>query len=297
MSRRTEIQVGLTVLLGIGVLLWGIAWLGAWSKTGRTRIWHVVLTQAGGLAVGNDVQVNGVRAGSIKTMKLVGDHVMADLLINKDITLTSDSHVAVRAVGLMGDRVIAVDYRVTGIPLSNQDTLVGSYDKGLPEVMAELGGATGGFTAISVQLDSIAVAMGRNGGMRATVENLKRTTENLNSMVVENRSALRNTLANFSAVSRTTKNLTTEREAQLRATMDHFSSAAENLDRLTGRLDSLRASLQSTANKIDRGDGTLSKLLNDDKLYAGLNSSVKELRSLVNDVKANPKKYFKFSVF
>lgn len=297
MSRRTEIKVGLTVLVGIAVLLWGIAFLSAWSKSSGQTTWHVRFAQAGGLAEGADVQVNGVRAGTIKTMKLAGDHVLADLLINKDITITSDSRVSVRAVGMMGDRVVAVDYRTTGALLSPSDTLTGIYEKGLPEVMAEMGGATGGLVAISAQLDSIAAAMARNGGMGTTIARLKSATENLSYAIEENRASLKTTLGNFAAASATAKNLTAGREAQLRATMDHFGSAAENLDRLTGRLDSLRASIQVTASKLERGDGSLGKLLNDDKLYSGLNASVKDLQALINDVKAQPKKYFKFSVF
>jgi phospholipid/cholesterol/gamma-HCH transport system substrate-binding protein len=297
MSRRTEIQVGITVLLGIAVLLWGVAFLSGWAKGGDTRIWHVKFAQAGGLAVGNDVQVNGVRAGSIKTMRLEGDHVIADLKVNRDITITSDSRVFVRPIGLMGDRVIAVDYRLSGAILSPADTLTGVYEKGMPEVMAEMGGATGGITAVSAQLDSVAVAMSRNGGMGPTVQHLRRATEDLSLAIQENRASLKSTLSNFAAASATARELTAGREAQLRATMDHFSAAAENLDRLTTRLDSLRASVQVTASRLERGEGSLGKLLNDDKLYAGLNASVRDLQALINDVKAKPKKYFKFSVF
>jgi phospholipid/cholesterol/gamma-HCH transport system substrate-binding protein len=163
--------------------------------------------------------------------------------------------------------------------------------------MADLGGATGGIVAISQQLDSIAVAMNSGGGMRQTVTSLRHTAEALNGMVAENRAALRTTLANFSATSATTKGLVVGHEAQLRATLDHFQSAAENLDRLSGRLDSLRASVQVTANKLGQGQGTLGMLVNDDKLYRQLNASVADLQKLINDVKAQPKKYFKFSVF
>ena len=297
MSRRAEIQVGLTVLVGIGVLLWGIAFLSAWTKSSGQREWHVMFDQAGGLAEGNEVQVNGIRSGTVKDLVLQGNHVLVTLSLDKSIDLTRGSRIAVRGIGLMGDRVVAIDYRTFGGSYAPGDTILGIYEKGLPEVMAELGGATGGITAISVQLDSIAVAMAKDGGMATTVQNLRRTTEALHMMVSENRATLNSTLANFAATSQTARNLTSAREAQLRKVMDDFSASADNLNRLTMRLDSLRASIQVTASRLEHGDGTIGKLLSDDQLYTGLNKSVRDLQALINDVKAQPKQYFKFSVF
>jgi len=115
--------------------------------------------------------------------------------------------------------------------------------------------------------------------------------------VVENRAALRQTLADFSSAARTTRELTTGREAELRRAMDNFSQAADNMNRLSNRLDSLRSTIQSVSTKIDRGQGTLGKLVNDDKLYTDLNSSIHSLKTLVDDIKANPKKYLKVEIF
>ena len=69
------------------------------------------------------------------------------------------------------------------------------------------------------------------------------------------------------------------------------------MDALTGRLDSLRAVIQTVTVRVERGEGTLGKLVNDDKLYADLNTSVQSLKSLIEDIKANPKKYLKISIF
>jgi hypothetical protein len=52
MSRKTEIQVGVTVLVAIAILLWGIAWLSTLAKANIQRVWHVRFAQAGGLAEG-----------------------------------------------------------------------------------------------------------------------------------------------------------------------------------------------------------------------------------------------------
>jgi phospholipid/cholesterol/gamma-HCH transport system substrate-binding protein len=297
MSRKTEIQVGITVLVAIAILLWGIALLSTLAKAHIQRTWHVSFPQGGGLAEGNAAQVNGVRKGVVKSLRLVGDHVVVELALARDIELTRDSRVVIRSVSMMGDKVIAVDYSGTGVPWTTRDTIPGVYEKGLPEVMADVGRASGSVTTIARQLDSLAVAMNQSGGLAATVESFQRTSRELELAVAENRSALRTTMANFSSTSSAAKELVVDQQESIQGAIDHFVSAAENLDRLSGRLDSLRGSLQGAASRLDRGEGTLGKLVQDERLYAELSASVRDLRALLADLKAHPRKYFKFSVF
>jgi phospholipid/cholesterol/gamma-HCH transport system substrate-binding protein len=55
--------------------------------------------------------------------------------------------------------------------------------------------------------------------------------------------------------------------------------------------------MQSVAGKVDRGDGTLGKLVNDPKLYEEAKQTMAELKTLIADIKANPKKYLNVKVF
>jgi phospholipid/cholesterol/gamma-HCH transport system substrate-binding protein len=297
MSRKTEIQVGATVLVAIAILLWGIAWLSTLAKARIQRTWHVSFPQGGGLSEGNEAQVNGVRKGAVTSLRLAGDRVIVDLALSRDIVLTRDSRVVIRSVSMMGDKVIAVDYSGTGEPWSPRDTIPGVYEKGLPEVMADVGRASGSVAVIARQLDSLAVAVNQGGGLTASIENFRRTSEELALAVAENRTALRTTMTNFSATSTSAKELVVDRQESLEAALDHFVSAAANLDRVSGKLDSLRASLQGAASRLDRGEGTLGRLMKDDRLYTDLEASVRGLRLLIADLKANPRKYFKLSVF
>jgi len=49
--------------------------------------------------------------------------------------------------------------------------------------------------------------------------------------------------------------------------------------------------------RVERGEGTLGKLVNDEQLYAELNDSIQSFKALVEDIKAHPKRYLKFSLF
>jgi len=297
LSRTREIQVGVMVLAALGVTLWGVTWLKQFSVARKVRLWHVTFPQTGGLSTSDEVQVNGLKMGSVSSVALVSDHVAVDLALASEITLTTESRVAVRNVGLMGEKVIAVDLRASGTPYSARDTIQGIYEKGIPEVMADLGGTIDAVTSLATQLNAIAQVMDKDGNLHATIANFHETSEQLKDAVAENRSLLRETVVNLNAASRTARSLTTDREAQLRQTLDSFDRSAAGLERLTARLDSLRGVLQSVSGKIDRGEGSLGKLINDPRLYDDAKVTVAQLRLLIEDIKRNPKKYLNISVF
>src|SRR5690606_11127995 len=57
------------------------------------------------------------------------------------------------------------------------------------------------------------------------------------------------------------------------------------------------ADVQAVTDKINRGEGSLGLLVNDDQLYNNLNSASAELDELIRDLKTNPGKYLKLSIF
>src|SRR5262245_44936088 len=149
MSRSVEIRVGVTVVVALVILFGGIAWLSNYAKAKMMRVWHVSFPQTGGLGSGDEVQVNGIRKGAVEGMQLHDDGVIVDLALSREIQLTRDSRVAIRNVGLMGEKVIAVDLRPTGPAYSTRDTIVGEFEPGMPEVLASLGVAVGGIRSRS----------------------------------------------------------------------------------------------------------------------------------------------------
>jgi len=297
MSRRTEIEVGVTVLVALGVLIWGVTWLKEFSIERRVRVWYVSFPQSGGLGASDEVQVNGIRKGEVKSMQLVGDHVVVDLAHPPEIQLTSHSRVSIRNVGLMGEKVIAVDLKQTGEPYTPRDTIQGVYEQGLSEVSSSLGEAMGAVSLLADELRGVSEVLSKSGDLSKTLKNFRQTSEDLKLAVAENRAMLKTTIENFSASAQTTKRLTADREAELHKAFEDFASAAAKMDHLAGRLDSLRSALQSVTGKLDSGKGTLGKLVNDDKLYQDVSAATQSINALIADIKANPKKYLKVEIF
>ena len=297
MKRTTEIQVGVTVIAALVVLIWGVTWLREFKVGNKTHLWIVSFPQTGGLGPNDEVQVNGIRKGSVASIDLAGDHVVVHLALERDIVPTRDSRIAIRNIGLMGEKVIAVDLRSTGGAWSDRDTFPGIYEPGMGEFMANAGPSFDAMNRVIVSLDRLATRLDKEGEVDKTITNLRQTSEELLKAMKENRALLNETLRNARDASRTARNVTTGREEQLRQTLDGLERGAKNFERLTVSMDSAMVAMKQVANKANNGNGTAAMLLNDRKLYDESRATLQSLRELIEDIKKNPKKYVDLSLF
>jgi phospholipid/cholesterol/gamma-HCH transport system substrate-binding protein len=90
-----------------------------------------------------------------------------------------------------------------------------------------------------------------------------------------------------------------------------LEQTVKRLDALTARMDGVVTGLERSSRsaesvlaRVERGEGTLGKLTKDDELYANaseaaanLKKAAAELARLTEDIRLNPKKYVKLSLF
>lgn len=297
MKRTTEIQVGVTVVVALVVLVWGVTWLREFKVGKQTRLWTVAFPQTGGLGPSDEVQVNGIRKGSVSSIDLAGDHVVVHLALERDITLTRDCRVSIRNVGLMGEKVIAVDLSRGGAPYGERDTVPGLFEPGMGEFMAQAGPSFDAMNRVIASLDRLATRLDREGEVDKTVSNLRQLSDELLAASRENRAVLRETLRNARDASRTARSLTTERETQIKATIDALERSSKHFEALTARMDSVLTVAKQVGDKANKGDGTAAMLLNDRKLYDDTRATLKSLQDLIEDMKKHPKKYVNLSIF
>ena len=113
----------------------------------------------------------------------------------------------------------------------------------------------------------------QNGSIAKTADNLNAFTANLN----QNNQKISNILTNLDS---TTKSI---KDADLYETIKTIQTTL--------------VSLNTTINKLNTGNGTASKLLSDPAMYNQLQSTIKSVNTLVDDIKVHPKRYISVSVF
>jgi phospholipid/cholesterol/gamma-HCH transport system substrate-binding protein len=62
------------------------------------------------------------------------------------------------------------------------------------------------------------------------------------------------------------------------------------------RVNAMAGRLEQITTKLDQGQGTAGQLLQDRQLYENMNAAASELRSLIGDIRKDPKKYLNVRV-
>jgi phospholipid/cholesterol/gamma-HCH transport system substrate-binding protein len=129
-------------------------------------------------------------------------------------------------------------------------------------------------------------------------ENLEKTTSTLDELMTEEKNRVERILINVESITQNLKN----NEDKLNNIFANFSAISDTLAKARfyetiQEVYSTMNELSDISKKINTGEGSLGMLVNDDSLYVELEKSSRDLNLLLEDIRLNPKKYFKFSVF
>jgi phospholipid/cholesterol/gamma-HCH transport system substrate-binding protein len=108
----------------------------------------------------------------------------------------------------------------------------------------------------------------------------KKTSQGLNDLILDNKASLNNTFSNFDKASSNLVNLT-----------DSLASA--DITKMMNDLQKTLISLNSLMAGLEKGEGSMGKLLKDETLYNNLEGATYEMEALLKDIKLHPKRYFR----
>ncbi len=335
MNRQNEFTVGLTVLLAALVVVVAAIWLGGRGGGGARDLTLARFRTLGGVGVGDPVVLRGVPVGRVESIRLVADGwVEAELRITAAAPLPAEPVAVASSASLFGEWQIAVLSRDQAgddpevVRLLDEAAAVGDDawpGATLPDIgyltqqASRIAGDVGIVTdRISGLVDSSTV-----GDLRASVQDFRRAADRLAEFTSSQSGVISAALANAAAGSEGLVRSGTHLEntlgrldsatgdgrlmglvsdardaaADLRAASADFralsATAAGERERITAILSATDRLLSELAD----GRGTLGLLATDSTLYREATLTVVQLRTLLADVQANPRRYFRFSVF
>jgi len=334
-SRGREILVGTVILLGLAVAGGGTLWLRG-TNFGRpvTQV-DVLLSDVGLLSEGNPVRFRGVTIGQVGSFAVEpdGEAVRVRLELDGDVALSDDAVVVIAASSLFGDWQAEIAsrsafpsfpfYEVTPADRRDGVRVLGGY--ALPdltrltavaqEVAENLAGLTNRFdeafneeTARNLaraidNLEQLTTTL--RGAVDAQAEDFTRimdqirvATEDIAGVLSSARSSFErfDSLLASSAIDSIVIN-TKDFTGNFRTASEDVSGAAVQLRSTMERADSALARLDRITRSLESGEGTLGRLLADTALAARAEGVLQQLDLLLADLRANPKKYVRLSIF
>src|SRR5690348_2663938 len=108
-DKKTLVKVGITIVVSLIMVLYGIAFLKDLKFGIETNDLSVYFADVNGLKEGDPVSVNGVTKGKINKIELTtGDSVKVDFSLSKDVVLKKDYSLSVAMIELMSGKQIYI---------------------------------------------------------------------------------------------------------------------------------------------------------------------------------------------
>ena len=292
------VWVGLFLVLGLASTLAALLVL---TDAAIFRGRYIVTTHvknAGGIRRGDPVQMRGVNIGRVMGFHIQQDGVDVRLEIEGEYEVPDDSKVQLISAGLLGGLIAEVVPGQSQKVLHYGDRVAGTTAEQLSETTNRLTDKT---DKVLAQIDAL-LAPETIDNVKGSTGELRKLLGELKGTVNDQRGELKTLVASLRKSAEGLERVATAPEVERAA--KRLDALTERLDKTGATLDRSAASLESVMSRMDRGEGTLGKLSKDTELYDNLNRAALKLndtlestRKLADDLKANPKRYFKVSVF
>jgi len=293
-----EFKSGFIFLLAIIFLVYGLKYLKGLNVFQTNKPYYAIYDDIDGLQIGSSIRLNGFNVGMVNNIILNSDNnLVVTLNIDGLDNIPENSICKIVNQDLMGTKGVSLILGQSNSFASSGDTLLGRVENSLQdEVNAQIlplkNKAEGLIGSVDSLLTIVTAVLNKNTrnslsnsikSLDETFEILSKTMVKIDSMVYDNDARVSKVLSNLESI---TTNLN-DSSTGIKPILYNLSSISDTLS---------NANFGSLVNNINSGSGSLTKLMNDEKLYNNLEKSTSELAELIEDIKNNPKRYVNFSI-
>lgn len=282
---KQEVTVGVLVLTGVALFLGGTMWLkGSRFSAGDTSV-QVAFADAGTLKRGSVVRVSGVNLGAVEDIEFqsVGK-VLVRLGLSPKVSPRIDATARLATIGLVADAVIIFHPGTASEPLPPGRVIEGTVDQGLTDLGMALGDQAR--TALTGVNEIANKRLADN--LNATLEAMQRfmaVYSNTRSGPAAEMTATMTSLQRLSA--RLDSSLA---EANLAATLRRSDTLLVNASATSASFTTTTARLDTLLQRLNRGEGTIGKLMSDTLLYQDVRRVTQALEKLIEEIRRHPGK-------
>jgi phospholipid/cholesterol/gamma-HCH transport system substrate-binding protein len=308
-----EKKIGLLGILAITLFVLGFNFLKGRNLFSHKTTLYAKYSNIQGLTPSNPVMINGMQVGSVK--EITNDKDMKELIvvftIEKEINIPKNSFASINANPLSVTKV-EINLGNTNSYLKNNDTIMTKAAGGFLDNV---------FEKVDPVVNSVNNALGSLDSLMANVsavieinnrKNISEIMLNLNKItasVLKSSTALEVLLNDQNGPLASTLKHTSDFTENLASNNKRIDSLLKNLNKTSTQLSNLNLQktlttldstingLKQTVSKINEGDGSIGKLLNDGTLYKNLTATSNKINILLDDVRLHPKRYVSISVF
>lgn len=310
-----ELKVGIVFILALAVLIWGLMYLKGLDLFKKKTTLFAVYEKVNGLVAANVVSINGLQVGQVSKLsfsKTNPGRIVVEMIISEDYPIPRDSKARIFSSGLIGSKEVEIVLGSSTAIAQDGDTLQSTIDASLgEEVNKQLGPLKKKAEDLISSIDTVATIVKEifnqqtRDNLIVAIENVKISLRNLahvsgtiDTLMGNQSKRLAAIIGNVESISRNLK----DNNANITNILTNFSNLSDSIARARipetlNRVNGAVTDLGKVIEKINKGEGSAGLLINDPKLYNEVEKAARDLNLLLEDIRNNPSKYVKVSVF
>ncbi|WP_242158341.1 MlaD family protein [Aestuariivivens sediminis] len=295
MKLSKEIKTALLVISGIFLLIYGFNYLKGESIFSNEAIYYTEFDY-NALSTSSSVTIKGNAVG--KVSDIVYDFKTGKtkvyFTVDPELKFSKNSKMRLYETGLMGGNALAIIKANDSELAKNGDFIESEIQPGLiSSLKSNFSGLSSNLDSTLRSADTLLISLNTlitddsKNGIKATISELNTTLKAVKDLAVSAQTMVDNN------------------DNKLTKVIDNFNTTSENLATLTDdikqvelsktvdNLDATLLTFNTILGEMEKGKGSIGKLLKDETLYDNLEGATKELEELLRDIKLHPKRYFR----
>ncbi len=286
-----EVKIGIASIIALGVVVYGINYLKGIRMFKPSSYFYFKYEDVNALAKSSPVFADGFRVGIVSDISYDYNqrgNVVVEVELDRDMRIPKGSTGELVTEMMGGVRMNILLANNPRESYSVGDTIPGTLNNGIMAGAAEL---MPQIEKMLPKLDSILISLNTilsNPDIPATLKSVRNSTANLEAASGQMRKLMNKDIPQLTG--------------KLNTISDNFVVISSNLKEIDyaatfNKIDSTIHNVQLITQKLTSKDNSVGLLLNDPALYNNLNTTSANAASLLEDLKANPKRYVHFSIF
>ncbi len=303
-----EVIVGLSALITILVFIWLFSFLKGNNIFNRDDRYYAIYDDIGGLEESGLVEINGHKAGIVRSIKFINDgsgRLLVTLNINRGYKIPSGTLAKIEPETILAGMKVNLVMGEGPDFLSSGDTLQSLISTGMmDEINEKLSPVVSKADQVIADIDTLLDAFkliitdDLRKNLHNSAENVESISKRVDRLLADSDENINKLISNLNSFSE----MLSRNNTVMDSTINNIALVAGKLSGtdLEASVNDFNSAVKETSmmlEKLNRGEGSAGLLLNDDTLYTELTRSLEQLNLLLEDLKSNPGRYVNFSIF
>lgn len=315
MKITKEVKVGVVAVIAISFFIYGFNFLKGKDFFSKQHTFYAVYTDIDGLVEANPLMINGYKVGIVADIKLLQDtssSVFVTMYLDDDIKVPNNTVARVISSDILGSKAIQLvmgdskTYAKDGDTLisAQEDNLKQSVNKTIAPLQKKAEGLISSIDSVMVVVQEVFNSSARANlaksfeSIKLALTSLELTAYRIDTLVISEQVKISSILSKINTLATTFA----DNSDKLGNAITNFSKisdsiAKSNLTSAINNADMALSQASTIMTKINKGEGTMGMLINNDSLYRKLDKSAADLDKLLIDLRINPERYVHISVF